>query len=150
MLMTEDSMKSYIRTISAIAGALVLTAAAVAHAQPFGTVATVPFEFNIGETSLPRDTYRVSRLGGHTDVLLFRSVRHGVVIPSQRDGSRDVDESPRLVFHRYGDRYFLREIRMDGNLRFSLAESREEREAAGQIAERLPGSKVQIVAVRLR
>ena len=123
-------MKTYPRTITTIASFLLLAGGSPASAQYNHLVASVPFEFMIGESTLPRDIYRVSRVDGHTDVLLVRSARRGIFILGHGVESKDGDEMPGLVFHRYDDQYFLREIRFPGRLGLSLPETSEEREAA--------------------
>jgi hypothetical protein len=108
-------------------------------------VANVPFEFKIGETSLPPDSYRVSRVDGHTNVILMRSARRGIFVFGYRVESQDGNETAQLVFHRYADEYFLREIRFLGSLGMNLPETVEEREAQRR-ADR-SGSDVETVAV---
>jgi hypothetical protein len=139
-------MKTYTIIITTIAIFLLLAGVSPASAQYNNLVASVPFEFMIGETTLPRDSYHVSRVDGHTDVLLVRSARRGILILGRRMGSEDGDEVPRLVFHRYADLYFLREIRFRGSLGLSLPETREEREAAGRRADR-SDSHMETVAI---
>jgi hypothetical protein len=136
-------MKSYTtRILTLTAFAFVLTAA-VAKAQPTDTITKVPFTFNVGASVMPPDTYRVSQLGSHTDVFLISGFRHSAVLLSQPDG-RTTDDSPRLVFHRYGDGYFLREVRLAGNRGFSLPETRQERDAQERIAAR---SRPEVIVV---
>jgi len=142
------AMKTSPRIIVAFVCTVVLAAAAAATADPGDVVAKVPFAFTIGKTQLPQDTYRIARFAGKPDLLLIRSMRHGLIINGQRDGSSNRDGTPRLVFHRYGDQYFLREIWMPSNVEVSLPQSREEREAAGRIA-RLATPDQAVVAVPL-
>jgi hypothetical protein len=123
-------MKTCPRIITAIASFLLLAGGSSANAQYNHLVASVPFEFMIGDRTLPRNIYHVSRVDGHTDMLLVQSARHGIFIFGRRVESEDGDEMPRLVFHRYDDQYFLREIRFPGRLGLSLPETSEEREAA--------------------
>jgi len=125
-------MKSVARTMTVFASLLLFTAPAVV-AQTTDTITRVPFAFTIGKTEMPRDTYRVSPPSGHLDVFMISSYRHSAVLLSQPDG-REKDARPRLVFKRYGDRYFLREVRLPGNTGFSLPESREERDVADRLA----------------
>jgi hypothetical protein len=142
-------MKIYTRAALALAGLLVLGTGAYASTWGDELVANVPFEFSIGKTTLPRDTYRVSRLEGTTDVLLIQSLRHGVVTIVQKDGSRSSDETPHLVFHKYGERYFLSAVKALESVRFTVPETRQERAAADQVgAEASP--EMEVVAVRLR
>jgi hypothetical protein len=127
---------SHGRRILAIAGLLILGGAAALSAQATDniTITRVPFEFSVGTTSLPRDTYRVSRMTGHNDAVMIRSLRHGTVVLSQPGSPKATNEKPRLVFNRYGDRYFLREIWLGDNVGYRLPKTRLEREASEQVA----------------
>ena len=137
-------LKSQTRTLLAIATVVLLGAAARVTAQtPTDTLTDVPFAFTVGKTTLPRDTYRISRLNGHMDAFMISSLRHSVIVSSQPDGGSR-DRAARLVFHRYADQYFLREVRLGGNVGFSLPPSRQERDAAEQIAR---GSTPEVVVV---
>lgn len=126
-------MKRYARTILAIAGLMVFGAAGALNAQTTDTRTDVQFSFTVGTTTLPPDTYRVMRMPGQNGAFLIRGTRHGAVMLSQPDG-RVADNSPRLVFHRYADRYFLREVRLGDNTGFSLPKTRLEIDAAEKIA----------------
>ena len=102
------------------------------HAQPDETISRVPFAFTVGSTSMPRDTYRITRFAGRS-AFMIQSDRHAVVMMATPEGRED-NQTPRLVFHRYGDSYFLREIRMADNSGFELPASRDERQAAARLA----------------
>ena len=113
---------------------LLLTGATAAQAQDNGVRATVPLEFRIGSTTLPRGVYFISHLAGQSNVLLVRGDRRSVIVRADNIGS-DRRAEPQLVFHGAGDQYFLREIRFAGGLGMSLAESPQERDAADKRAE---------------
>ena len=135
-------MKSFTRTITAVAGVLLFAAAGV-DAQSNDTISHVPFAFKVGKAELPRDTYRISSMSGHTDVFLISGYRHSAVLMGLPDG-REKDSQPRLVFRRYGDQYFLHEVRLPGNTGFTLPEARQEREAAQRLAS---STKPEVVVV---
>jgi hypothetical protein len=122
-------MKIRVRSFLAMAG-LVLGAAVASFAQTTDTVTNVPFAFNVGSTELPRDSYRISKVSGHMSAFQIRGLRGAAIIISQLDGPSATDPSPRLVFHRIGDKYFLREVRLSGNSGFTLPTSRAETAAA--------------------
>ena len=128
-------MKRYAR-LTAILSLAVLTVAAAATAQGFDTVTNVPFQFSVGDTSLPRGTYRVSRLPGNLVAFQIRSEHGGAIVMNQPAGVDEKDASPRLVFHRYGNAYFLREVRMAGNFGYELPSGQAERDAAERLASR--------------
>jgi hypothetical protein len=109
-------------------------------------IARVPFEFAVGNASLPRDTYRLSRLTGHQDMLVVRSERKGVFVRTDVVRVRRDAEPPSLTFHRYGDQYFLREVRLDGSARLDLPQTQPERDAAEHRVDRR-GAGVETVVV---
>src|SRR5205823_3862937 len=71
--------------------------------------------FVAGETSLPAGEYRVSEAGapGVVSVRLLDG-KAGAFVMSRRTESGDVRPKSSLVFNRYGNRYFLSEIRVGG------------------------------------
>jgi hypothetical protein len=138
-------MKSYTARIFGLSAFAFVLTATVAKAQSTDTITKVPFTFNVGASVLPPDTYRVSQFGGHTDVFMISGVRHSAILLSQPDGST-TDDNPRLVFHRYGDSYFLREVRLAGNRGFSLPETRQERDAQERIAARSTPEVIVVLA----
>lgn len=127
-------MKTYVGVALTIATTFVLTGATAATAQDNGLKASVPLEFRIGKTTLPRGVYSISRLEGQMNVLLIRGDRRSVIVRADGIGT-DRRLQPQLVFHRTGDQYFLREIRFSAGAGMSLPETREERGAADQRAE---------------
>jgi hypothetical protein len=130
----ERVMRFSRRGLTVIAAAVVLASAAAVSAQATDSITDVPFAFTVGATTLPRDTYRISRLPGHLDVFQISSERHSAIVISQPESPDRKGDDPRLVFHRYGDSYFLREIRLPGNVAMSLPPTRLERDAAEKLA----------------
>ena len=98
-------MKTRFRSLLAVAGLLVLNASAVSLAQTTDTVSNVPFTFNVGSAELPRDTYTITKVSGHMSAYQIRGLRAAAIMISQPDGPDAADPSPRLVFHRIGDKY---------------------------------------------
>jgi hypothetical protein len=80
-----------------------------------GLLAKVPFHFVAGETSLPAGEYRVSEAGA-PGVVSVRSLdgKTGAFVMSRRTESGNVRPKSSLVFNRYGNRYFLSEVRVAG------------------------------------
>jgi hypothetical protein len=133
-------MKMYHHLVTTIAAAAAFATVPV-QTQEVTLIARVPFEFSLNNVNLPRDTYRLSRMDGHKEMLMVRSLRKGVFVrinetEMPRDGA-----GPSLLFHRYGDQYFLREVRWEGAARLDLPETRAERDAA----ERRTGRAAEIV-----
>ncbi len=95
---------------------------------------TIPFNFTVKGKTLPPGTYEISDTNG---ALFVRGLRSGAVVLGMRKESR-TDNQPRLVFHKYGETYVLRQA-WTGNLGREFPESSQERELAraaqaGQVA----------------
>jgi hypothetical protein len=110
--------------------ALALAAAGYAQsAQPLQV--TLPFDFVAGSRTLPAGQYTVSQ-PVNTSVVAFRSARGapGVVVLTNRVESPGRREIAKLVFHRYGDRYFLSEVWGTEDSGSQLRKTAQERELA--------------------
>jgi hypothetical protein len=130
-------MRKYSLLVTAFAAVASFAAVAPALAQQdVRLVAHVPFAFAVGEANLPSDTYHLSRLNGHRELLLLRGDRTGAVVRTDEVRLPRTDSEPSLVFHRYGNQYFLREIRWEDTARLDLPETKAERQAAKGRADR--------------
>ena len=97
--------------------AVLLLTAVTASAQGLVQSAKVqiPFAFSIGGEKLPAGRYLVSK-NGNTLLIRNTSGKGSVAIlagQTQR-GDRQVPDG-KLVFHRYGDKYFMSEIWVPGD-----------------------------------
>ncbi len=122
---------------------LLATASAFAHT---GAVeAKIPFRFVLGRMTLPAGTYAIDSLSAEGAVMTVESreqklVRMLLVNTCQ---STEVAQRTRLVFHRYGDQYFLAQVWVAGNVRGrELAAGAREKE----IAANQPAQDVAVVA----
>jgi hypothetical protein len=89
------------------------TAVASANAQSAQkVVADVPFEFSVGYKTMPAGEYSVQTIVSAGDGLLIRSADgKNLALRLSEPTERAKDKSQaRLVFHRYGDRYFLAQV----------------------------------------
>ena len=88
---------------------LVMLAAASATAQSRSPIKVqIPFDFYAGEARLAAGDYRVRFIS--ENVLMLRSAGGKSIIvsaPLTREGRNN---APRLVFHKYGDQYFLAQV----------------------------------------
>ncbi len=122
------------QTYTMIAAVVLLGCLAVsANAQCVQLTVEIPFQFTIVETSLPAGQYELTcRDNGR--ILLIRS-SHGtanafmLTVPVTGRSK----EGARLVFHRYGSRYFFVQA-WDGNTGLTLPTTRVERNAALELA----------------
>ncbi len=100
--------------------------------------ARIPFDFNVGDKKLPAGEYTFSRLSGVSDnkVMLVRGVGVGVLQSTfEAEVLRPKNEST-LVFHKYGDQYFLEQIWTGGEQEGTqLPESRDERSTRRQLGQ---------------
>jgi hypothetical protein len=88
-------------------GILALLAAASAFGQTKLT-ADVPFEFSFASQVMPAGHYDITRTPA---VLMVRGFTSGVgaLSPTTNIGDGKDSDQGRLVFHKYGDKYFLAE-----------------------------------------
>jgi hypothetical protein len=100
------------------------------HAQPLGVKAQIPFGFNAGSTAFAPGNFTVHQSGGTHGVLTIRSETRGAMLLAQGSGASRDHNRPRLVFRRYGNRYFLREIWLQEQGPYGLPETKEERQIA--------------------
>jgi hypothetical protein len=140
-------MRSSIRGLILIAAAVVLSSAAAASAQVTDSITDVPFAFTVGKTTLPRDTYRISRLSGQMAAFEISGTRHSAIVIGLPDSPARKGDNPYLVFHRYGDSYFLHEVVLPGYVAMTVPASRLEQDAARQLASNAT-PEVVVVAMR--
>jgi hypothetical protein len=71
---------------------------------------TVPFDFTVGQTQMSAGTYEINPLAH--DAIVVRDTKEAKsalsVVRSER--SRNGDSGTKLVFNRYGDKYFLSQV----------------------------------------
>jgi hypothetical protein len=126
-------MRTHARYIAAAASLFVLAATFGARADTSQLKGHVPFAFTVGEKSFAPGSCTVHRGNVGPGVLIIRNQKQAVILLTQgANPSRRMQDRPRLVFHRYGRQYFLREIwfasgSSSGNL---LPETKAERAAA--------------------
>jgi len=113
-------------SLAVVLGMLTLSAPKPAAAADIR--ANVPFSFTVNKKVLPAGTYNVTSSAAHS--LVISSFGGSAITMGQRAESSK-SGSPRLVFHRYGTDYILREVWMGGASGYQLPETARERELAG-------------------
>ena len=107
---------------------------AVGQTSPGDLVVDVPFAFMVAGQALPAGHYIVKAVDD-ARVRIFNSQTTGFYVPTHA-AQRTVSAGSKLVFHRYGDRYFLSAMWVTGNQTGrELFRSRAERELADHKAE---------------
>jgi hypothetical protein len=104
MEMTHMNRKIAIALLAATVNVAIATASAQTSAK-----ANIPFSFRVGSTPLPAGEYRIEPTrDGAVWIYQVDGNSHAVVLAMTKDGS----EAPAtLVFNKYGDHYFLHELR---------------------------------------
>lgn len=111
--MKRELLKGF--TMIALIVALALATAVVsANAQSSAkiVVASVPFEFSVGYKAMPAGEYSLRTLATAGDGLLIQSTDGKISALRLTDATERIRDKShaRLVFHRYGERYFLAEV----------------------------------------
>jgi len=112
--------------------AVVLGVLAVSAPAPVAAAdirANVPFTFTVAKKVLPPGVYNVTSGAAHS--LMLRGFGSGAFVLGQRAESATTT-SAKLVFHRYGDEYILREVWMGSGSGYTLPQTSRERELAGE------------------
>jgi hypothetical protein len=116
-------------------------AVASANAQlSYPIKAKIPFDFSVGDKKLPAGEYRFVRLSGSSDIATISIIgvdtgTHLFQSTFEAQVSTPKNQST-LVFHKYGDQYFLEQIWTDGEQEGAqLPESRSERTIQRQLAQ---------------
>ena len=134
--MKKELLKGF--TMLALTVALALATAAASNAQSSNRiVADIPFEFTVGDRSLPSGQYAVRAANSQGNALIVESKNAKSSAMRLTDPIRPnkTNEQARLVFHRYGERYFLAEVwsGSDSTGR-QLMKSRQERAIERELA----------------
>jgi hypothetical protein len=115
--------------------AMLLTASlSMAQTRVGDVVADIPFPFVVNGQTLPAGHYIVSRVGD-SSLRIQGSAHQGMFVSTNSSQRSASDNSCKLVFHRYGDSYFLSQVWGAGNAGGrELLRSRAERELAAKAA----------------
>jgi len=130
-------MKRNFMRFSAVFGAIAFLTITSAEAQQSEKLSvTIPFDYYAGGKVLPAGDYIVSD-GIATGVVMLRSRTQGqaVMLPTHNVASARPQNNAKLIFHRYGNRYFLSEIWSEaGSVQgYQLSPSRTEREEIASV-----------------
>ncbi len=108
-------MRNAIKILAALGLLAMVAGVAAAAGLTISLKANIPFQFEVAGQTLPAGQYYVER-GNHPSAVVFRDAERrprlsvltsGLI--SRRDGGQAV-----LVFDRYDNRYFLRQVWEDG------------------------------------
>ncbi|HEY3027520.1 MAG TPA: hypothetical protein VGJ55_15325, partial [Pyrinomonadaceae bacterium] len=127
--MRKELLKGF--TVVVLTVALAFAAAVVsANAQSKKLAADIPFDFTVGNQTMTSGEYSVRSITNDGTGLVIKSDDTGksvMRLSNSIEPQRNKTQA-RLVFHRYGQRYFLAEVWTGGDSEGrKLLESREER-----------------------
>jgi frataxin-like iron-binding protein CyaY len=111
-----DNMKRQIVSLLGVFGLLLV--AACASAQSLKVTANVPFNFVVDKATLPAGAYSIDAISSAASKTLLiqnRDARIQMVTLPNNVERLDASNTTCLVFHRYGDRYFLSQIWVAGD-----------------------------------
>jgi hypothetical protein len=130
VLRKKEIVMNRISAIALIVAASFVTAGS-AMAQDHRAQATVPFNFSVNGNSLPAGTYTIGSEVNSPNLITITDREKNVhlmtiVVPDSNTSSA----ANKLVFHRYGDQYFLSEVRCDSaSMNVQLSTSKAEKRA---------------------
>lgn len=112
-----------------IAGIL-LTISAAAYGQQYKVEAKVPFSFAVRGMTIPAGSYTIGRaFAGQPGMLILQGEHSGKTILYAPVNFDVKQGGGALVFHRYGEHYFLRAVKTPQGS-YVLSESRQEKRIA--------------------
>ena len=129
-------------TISAVLVGMVVVTNLPLHAQTMALRANIPFEFHVGEKTLPAGMYAIEKRG---EALLISDGKgnSGAIIANAIKNKAYGLESM-VVFNRYGNECFLKEVRWsDSSTARGVMESKAER----RLASLVPAEPVKLAAI---
>jgi hypothetical protein len=115
--------------------------AVAAKAQTSGRtqlIANIPFQFNVGNKNLPAGEYTVLSMNADSSIVVLKiQSRDGKASAMLQTSTVEgkAQDSARLVFHRYGNRYYFAQAWTGGGgSGFEAQKSRAERATTREIA----------------
>jgi len=111
---------------------------AKAQAQIIGNLeANVPFQFHVGNNTLPAGRYIIHQLEASDLTIMEISSADGklsALFSVESEEAKSTPEKTELIFNKYGDRYFLSKLFDEGNPDGNkLVASRDEKQASKEV-----------------
>lgn len=99
--------------------------------------ATIPFDFTVGDETLPAGTYTVQAINSNGLVAIrSEDYTRGILIMTGAKEATNEPEPAKLIFRKYGDLYFLGEV-WGYNAGQEVSRSRKEREVIRELRSHL-------------
>ena len=141
-------MKCNVCGILAIATLSLLVSVPIMSAQTIA-MASVPFAFTVADTEMSAGNYVITSVSDSAIVVINRSTGTSIVSLFHSEQPRNHNDTTKLVFHRYGDTYFLSQVaRASGETAIQLPISKQEKEAQMQNAGSVSDKEEVVVAAK--
>ena len=106
--------------------------AGVAYAQTATILrGDIPFEFTVVGKTLPTGSYGIARNSNYPSILIIRGIENlesTSLLAIVNEKAKEV--TPKFVFRRYGDQYFLAEVWTGGTMVLEVPRSNKELQVA--------------------
>jgi hypothetical protein len=129
-----------LRTITMLSVLLMLTAVSVCAQSRNKRAINIPFDFIVGQKTLPAGEYIVEP--NHRDfdrvwLIQSRDGRTSALFTTKQVQTKETPEQAKLIFHKYAGQYFLSQVwTPGGNTGHELLMARTERELAKKAVKR--------------
>jgi hypothetical protein len=121
--------------VAGFLAALLAASTAFGQLNRVDIIADVPFAFTVANHTLPPGRSTVTRMGD-TTLRVFNSHNQGTLVLTTEVDGKASGNTAKMVFHRYGDAYFLSEVWVSANwIGRKVFQSRAEKELAGKRTE---------------
>lgn len=139
-------MKRNLFGILAIVTLSLLISVPIMSARTIAT-ASVLFAFSVGDTEMPAGNYIISSVSDSAIAVRNRSKGTSVISLFRPEQPTNNNDTTKLVFHRYGDKYFLSQVaRGFGESVIQLPTSKQEKEVQIQNARSASDREVVVAA----
>ena len=138
-------MKTQMLRIAVIGMTLLAASAALAQA-PSGVTVNVPFAFVVNNHHMPAGRYVVTSAANGALRIYDTEVSDNHMFAAAHSTYSNTPKDAKLVFHRYGDSYFLAEVWNGSDIGKELLQSKAEKEIiAARLNRQRPKAEVAVV-----
>jgi len=142
-------MKKSVLSVIAISTLLASSLVVLAGNVQSRIKADIPFDFTVGKARLSAGQYSIQR-GTSQGSLKLSCDKSSVMVLTYGGSTSSIPSHAKLVFHKYGDQYFLAQVWDEGSTTANnLMATKAERDAArtsGRLARNDAGPEVVVVA----
>jgi hypothetical protein len=140
-------MKTQVFQIAVAVAVLFAVSCAMAQGEPGDVLVNVPFSFLVNNHQMPPGRYLVTKAAPGFLRMSDTQDTHNQLFMAVNGVQSREPQTPKLVFHRYGEAYFLAEVwNGNGNIGRQLPKSKGEQEiASGKVRGNRPAGEIALV-----